>query len=148
MQQGVKHMKISNEDRINLLRIEEAKLILSNYLSKGIIKDKDLINLFNESDDYGISNNKKNSKKERMLKQVFNCPFLLCNQENLSKQVKELFPIFLQRRYNMELEELGYLLNNDSISYDEYLNRKKSLKLYYYLSSKDGEKILIKKRKY
>lgn len=129
--------------KIKLLQIEKARILLNIELENGVITEKDLINLLSERADYGfIKKDEFNSYKKRILKDIFNSPFLLCDQENISIRVKKLLPIFLKCRYDMEIDQLNYMYNECYINEEEFEKEKKLIKFYYYQSSTDGKSIL------
>lgn len=126
----------------NLFRIKEAKRELAICLKNRFINMDDIKGVFKSSDDYGLSIEYMNYKI-KILKQIFNCPFLLLDQD-LSINIKKLLPEFLKYRYDMEISELDNLLELGLISEDEYINEKEILKLYYYKTSDEGRVILKK----
>ena len=130
-------------NKINILaRINFSRKIIGQYLENGFLNSSDIEQLFNKNnilDNY--LNNLKNYKF-KILQNIYISPFLLCDQECLNKSVKKRLPEFLRYRYNMEKNELEYLLENGSISNDEYLNYKEMLKFCYYQSSNEGQNIL------
>lgn len=133
--------KINNEMKINLLKIENMRITLGSYLKNGLINEKDIFDLAKFNTNYGCTKAEKENYKELILKQIYNCPFLLCDQENLSNNVRSILPMFLNARYNVELNELNYMLDEGQLSFDEYIDEKEKLKFYYYESSIDGKKI-------
>lgn len=136
-------MNLTETKKIKLLEIEKARILLNIELENGVITEKDLINLLSEKADYGfIKSNEFNSYKRRVLKDIFNSPFILCDQKNLSIRVKKLLPIFLNCRYSMEKDYLNYMYNECYISKEEYELEKKLIKFYYFQSSEDGKSIL------
>lgn len=134
--------KLNNEKKINLLKIEKARVILDADLRNGLITEKDIVGLLKVDSDYGHTKQGKLSYKESALKQIYNCPFLLCDQVHLSCRVSSILPIFLNIRYDMELDELDELLETEQISFDEYMDAKEMLKFCYYWSSKEGKEIM------
>lgn len=132
------------DEKIKLLQIKKAKIALGIDLENGLITENEILNLFNYDHNYSITNQKTFDYKKSILKQIYNCPFLLCDQEKLSFKVKTELISFLKNRYEMELNELDKLLELEYLSYDEYLYEKKMLKFCYYKSSEDGEKNLNK----
>lgn len=133
--------KLNNEKKISLLKIQKARLILDADLRNGLITEKDIIGLLKVDSDYGLTKQGKLSYKESALKQIYNCPFLLCDQVHLSCRVISILPIFLNIRYDMELDELDELLETEQISFDEYMDAKEMLKFCYYESSAEGKEI-------
>lgn len=133
--------KINNEKKTRLLKIEKARIVLELDLENGLIKEKDILELLKAYSDYGCLKPKKLGYRESVLKQIYNCPFLLCDQKYLSSRVKSILPVFLNVRYNMELNELDLFLEQGELSYDEYLDEKEMLKFCYYGSSIEGKEI-------
>ena len=131
-----------NDVEKNLFRIKVAKKQLTIYLKNRLINMDDIKKVFESSNNYGLSIECVNYKN-KILKQIFNCPFLLLDQD-LSINIKKLLPEFLKYRYDMEISELDNLLELGQISEDEYINEKEILKLYYYKTSDEGRVILKK----
>jgi len=124
----------------NLSKIKIERKKLEAYLQNGFITEDDIINIMEANSYYGVKAT-KNYKKE-ILKNVFNCPFLLCDQKNISENIKELLPNFLQSRYDMEISELEFMYDNADITQEEYDIQKTLIDFCYYESSDDGRKIL------
>lgn len=124
----------------NLLKIKIERKKLEAYLQNGFITEGDIINIMEANSYYGVKAT-KNYKKE-ILKNIFNCPFLLCDQKNISENIKELLPNFLQSRYDMEISELEFMYDNADITQEEYDIQKTLIDFCYYESSDDGRKIL------
>lgn len=140
--------RLTNSKRLKLLKITKAKLIISELLLNGLIKEEDIIKLFSQNLDYGFRKNKERlSYKEKILKEIFNSPFVLLDQQNLSARVKYLLPYFLEARYDMEKNTIDYYLEKAYMSEEEYTKEIDELEFCYYRSSNDGKKILIKKNK-
>lgn len=136
-------MTITEKKKLMLLKIEKARTILSNNLENGFISENDLINLLTADKNYGLkTKNKHYSYKKSLLISIFNSPFVLCDQENLSLNVKQILPLFLNSRYDMELEQLNLYYNQGDMSEEEYSEEKKLLKYCYYGSSIEGKSIL------
>lgn len=138
---------LTNEKRTNLLKIQHSKLVLSNDLGNNLISSDEIYNLFSKTSDYGIINdNFDKSYKDKILKLIYNCPFLLCDQECLDEKIKKVLPIFLDFRYNTELMELNKLLELKDISIKEYITSKDILEFCYYKTSEEGKDILKKEK--
>ena len=118
--------------------IDRDRYVLETLLIKGLITEKDIINLMNQDDNYGISFlDKELSYKEKYLKSLFRKPYLLCDQ-NVSDNVKKLLPMFLDRMFNLELNELKHHLEDNDYTKVEY-NEILSILIYkMYESSNDG----------
>ena len=139
-------MITKNDKKKIITQIDTARFILSSKLQNESINDNDILSLFEESSDYGVTKIKNISNKEKLKKEIFNYPFLLCDQDCLSDSVKKSLQLFLKRRYNMELNELEYLLESGQISQDEYLDSKEMLKFCYYETSWDGKRMVERKK--
>ena len=133
---------ITREMQRRIYNIEKAKIELSRYLEASIITEKDIIDMIKKDINYGVRNlNTAGKHKETMLKNIFNCPFLLCDQELLSIELKQLLPQLLSVRYNTELENLKVYLEQGFIDENEYKETKEELKFFYYEYSQDGRSI-------
>ena len=130
----------------DLDRIKEAESTLADYLKNGFITESDIMQLFNETSNYGINIIYGVDYKTKILRMIYNCPFILCNVDNLSRTLKQELNKFLHKRYNMELDELDLYLNEGELSFDEYLDKKEILKLYYFGDSKKSRKVKKKIR--
>lgn len=134
-------MKISEQKKINLLRIERARIMLGYDIDNGIINEKDIIDLLKLDSSFALDIKKANYKT-KVLKNIYNCPFLLCDQEHISLNLKKVLPLFLESRYLNELEELELMYKKGYINKEEYIFEQKILKFNYYQSSEDGKNIL------
>lgn len=135
--------RLTNEKKSKLLKIETERTILSMHLENNFIEEGDLINLLKVNYDYGFPNlNQKNSYKLKILRNIFNCPFLLCDQKNLSIEMKKVLPIFLGCRYAMEKEELESQYKLGYLNKEELEKELDMLDFCYYKSSFDGKNIL------
>lgn len=135
--------RLTNSKKIKLLRIEKARLSLSVYLKNGFINEEDIILLGHKNFDYCFRyGNKRISYKQTILKNIFNCPFLLCDQDSLSLNFKKILPLFLDSRYKTEQDELKYQFNEGYISEEQYEKELDELEFVYYKSSNDGKNIL------
>ena len=135
--------RLSNEKKKKLLIIERERIILDELLKSGFIIEQDIIDLLREDLSFGLvtPNDRKNSR-DQVLKNIFNCPFLLCDQERLSLNMKKLLPSILKCRYDIEHEVLEYLLKIGEISKEEFESELDMLEYCYYKSSFDGKEIL------
>jgi len=136
-------MKKILERQNNLIRINEKRKELAFDLQSGLITDQDIINLLKRDINYGIrAVTISQNPKKVMLKNIFNCPFLLCDQDMLSIEIKQLLPYFLSSRYETEKETLRVYLEQAFIDENEYYEELENLKFFYYESSNDGKCIL------
>ena len=136
-------MNLTEIKKENLKRIKHARKILSLELENGLIKEEDILRLLSKKCDYAFKyTGKKQSYKQGVLRDIFNSPFVLCDQEYLSLNIKQILPLILKCRYEMEMEELDYSLENCFISQEDYEKSKNILYFNYYLSSQDGKNIL------
>lgn len=138
-------MTLTDKKKINLVRIEAARQALNIYIENGFITEEDILHLLTVKSDYGFKyKDKVQTYKKCILRDIFNSPFILCDQDSLSLNVKQLLPIILKSRYDKEIDELKYMLENGYINKEEYIEEEKLLKYNYYGSSKDGKSILKK----
>ena len=135
--------KFTKEVQIKFFNIEKKRIELSRFLEGGFITEEEIVSLTKQSANYGVrtSDIGKNPKKA-MLKNIFNCPFLLCDQKKLSNDIKQLLPYMLQARYNTELDNLKVYLEQGFIDENEYNDTVDELKFFYYESTNDGKSIL------
>jgi len=135
--------RLTNSKKIKLLRIEKARLELNISLKNGLITEQDIILLEDKNLDYGVENIMAHSKyKQKLLRDIFNCPFLLCDQDILSLDLKKILPYFLDSRYKTEQEELKCQFEEGYISKEQYEKELDELEFVYYKSSNDGKNIL------
>ena len=121
--------------------IDRERYYLEKLLGDGNITEKDIINLMNQEDNYGIIfTDKDYDEKEIYLKKLFRKPYLLCDQ-NVSGNIKKLLPSFLDRLYNLELNSLNSHLLERDFTYAEYVEALTALKYKIYGSSNDGKSI-------
>ena len=133
--------RLTNKKKILLLKIQKARHELEVNLKNNFITDEEIFNLIHKNINFGINKTNYNYK-ESCLKNIFTCPFLLCDQKYLSSKVINILPIFLDVRYKEEQEQLLYQYNNGYISKEEYENFLDELEFIYYKSSLDGKNIL------
>ena len=129
-----------SEKTLMLLKIERARIEVKADLYNGLINEADIYSLFNCGLEFGLS--KSTNVKVKRLKEIFNCPFLLCDQDILSLDMKRLLPMMLKSKYTTEVEELYKLYEEGLISPEELLEKKELIKFVFYKSSKDGKEIL------
>ena len=136
-------MTLTDKKKENLVRIEQARHTLNLYLQNAFITEEDILHLLKVKNDYGFKyKNKFHSYKSSVLRSIYNSPFILCDQDYLSLNVKQLLPLILKCRFEKEIDELKYMLENDLIGKEEYTEQEKLIKYCYYGSSKDGKNIL------
>lgn len=134
---------LTKEMQKKIYNIEKAKIELGIYLKESIITEKDIFCLLQKDINFGVRRlNTTKDHKSKMLKNIFNCPFLLCDQPALSTDIKELLPYLLSARYNTELDNLKIYLEQGFIDENEYTEAKEELKFFYYEYSRDGRSIL------
>jgi len=136
-------MKKLLERQKNLIRINNKRSEINLALQNGLITEDDIISLLKKDINYGVRNLQSyQSPKNKMLKNIFNCPFLLCDQEILSDELKLLLPHLLSARYNTEKDALKVYLEQCFIDENEYNEELDNLNFFYYESSNDGRSIL------
>lgn len=133
--------RLTNSKKIKLLKLEKARLQLSVDLKNGLIKEEDIIKLGTKDANYGFKYGNINYKLS-VLKSIFNCPSVLCDQDSLSIEFKKILPLFLDVRYKIEQDELKYQYEEGYISKEEYDIQLDELEFVYYKSSNDGKSIL------
>lgn len=136
-------MTITEKKKVLLEQIQEARNKFKIDFNNGVITEEEIIRLLYVKGDYGFKyKDRLHSYKSNVLRNIFNSPFVLCDQDDLSISMKKFLPFLINARYDMEIEELDNQLELCYISNDEYLERKKLLKFCYYESSEDGKSIL------
>ena len=131
---------IMNNKKIKLLKIEKARFELGRELQTGFINDSDIIYILGKDINYGI-NKEQTSFRHARLKDIMNCPFILCDQKYLSSNIKEMLPYILISRFNIEKDELDYQFENFYIDKETYNCELDELEYFYFKSSEDGKKI-------
>lgn len=136
-------MMITEKKKVLLEQIEQARNTFKSDFINGVITEEDILGLLKVKGDYGFKyRDSFHTYKSNVLRSIFNSPFVLCDQDDLSLLVKKFLPFLLGARYDMEIEELQGQLNLEYISEEEYVEKKKLLKFCYYDSSLDGKSIL------
>jgi len=136
-------MTLTEKKNELLKQIEEARNLFKIDFNNGVITEEEILGLLKVKGDYGFKyKDRLHSYKSNVLRSIFNSPFVLCDQDDLSFIVKKFLPFFLASRYDMEIEELQKQLKLDYIAKEEYEEKKKLLKFCYYGSSIDGKSIL------
>lgn len=137
------------ERKIIFQKVAFARLNLAEEIKRGVITEEDIIGLMSQDCSFGLEKQLKFKKK--LLGEIFNSPFLLCDQPYLSEKIKKLLPTILRTRYEFEIEELYYLEGAGYISTDELIDKKAMLKFCYYETSIEASEIFhsgyVKKRK-
>lgn len=136
--------RLTSEKKHLLLRIERQRIYIGNYLFNKVITDKDIYELTNTSFSNMLDVNQSINTKTKMLKIIYSCPFLLCDQKYISNNIKIILPSFLEYRYNMEIDELENRYKQGCYSKEEYLEEKRKIYFVYYDSSDDGKNIIKK----
>lgn len=134
--------KLSNAKRMLYLKIERARIALREEMNNNVITEADILKLIYKDSNYGIMSTQTKNRKESLLKDIFNCPFLLCDQPMLDITLKKMLPYFLSARYETEKEILTYQFKNGDISEEEYKVGLDELEFCFYKSSDDGKNIL------
>lgn len=135
--------RLTNDKKIKLLRIEKSRAILANELKIGLIKEEDILNLLKCDVDYGLrKKGEKLNYKQSLLKDIFNCPFLLCDQTILSLDIKKILPLFINTRYDIEKKSIEDYYKSGYINKEEYEKEIDELNFCFYNSSNDGKSIL------
>ena len=134
---------LTQSRKIKLLKIEKARIELAFELKKGLITEKDIISLSQKDMEYMFKySNKSSNYNKSVLRNILSCPFLLCDQDDLSLDIKKLLPYFLDSRYKIEQEELKYQYEEGYITKEEYEKELDELLFVFYKSSNDGKSIL------
>ena len=132
--------KINNSKEIKLLRIEKARLELGRELQTEFISDEDIMYMLSKDINFG-THKKREFSRRQVLKDIMNCPFILCDQEYLSSNLKEMLPYILISRFNIEKDELNYQFENFYIDEETYNKELEELEYFYFKSSEEGKKI-------
>ena len=111
-------------------------------LSSGIITNADLVWLIKQNASFGIT--PVATKKHRLLQEIFNAPFLLCDQPSLDGSIKSLLPSMLVARYSHEVDELKCMQEIGYIDKQEEETEIEMLRYVYYETSEEGKAILQK----
>ena len=134
--------RLSNEKRVKLAQIEFARLTIKKYLDDEFITEEEIFSLTDVGNNYGVLLNKKSDCKSTILRNIYNCPFLLCDQDSVSLEIKKILPLFLDYRYKMEIRELDNLYDQGDMDQEEYYKQKAMINFCYYNSSKEGKEII------
>lgn len=132
--------RLTNSKKIKLLRIEKARLELARELQTRFINESDIMYML--SKDVNFSTDKRREGfRHKILKDIMNCPYLLCDQENLSPNIKVILPSILISRFNIEKDELDYQFENCYITEEEYNKELDELEYFYFKSTEEGKEI-------
>jgi len=131
---------IFEQKRLLSLKIKIARLKIGKKLLLGEITLDDLVGLYQNKNNYGLE--QVTTKKEKQLQEIFNCPFLLCDQDCLDWSFKKELPKILSIRYGAELGELRYCYTAGYITKEEYKEQRDLIKYSYYYTSEEGQYIL------
>ncbi len=121
-------------------RINDARMMLDQALECGLITESDIFNLLRK--DKNCFLDKTKGYKNLLLKQIIGSPFILCDQNRLSLNLKKLLPTILKIRCQDEVEELEKMQKLGLINDKELKNEKEMINFIYYLSSEDGRQII------
>ena len=132
--------RISNSKKIKILRIEKARLELGRELQTGFINDSDIDYILNKHVNFG-THKKRDNFRHKILRDIMNCPFLLCDQEYLSPKIKFMLPYILISRFNIEKDELDYQFENFYIDEETYNKEIDELEYFYFKSTEEGKEI-------
>ena len=132
--------RITNTKKIKLLRIEKARFELGRELQTEFINKADIMYILSKDVNYG-THKQQESFRHKILKDIMNCPFLLCDQENLSPEIKKMLPYILTSRFNIEKDELDYQFKNFYIDEETYNEEIAELEYFYFKSTEEGKEI-------
>ena len=132
--------RLSNSKKIKLLRIEKAKFELGRELQTKFINESDIIYILGKNVNYGTYK-KRDSFRHQILRDIMNCPYILCDQESLSPEIKKMLPYILISRFNIEKDELDHQFENFYIGEDDYNRELDELEFCYFKTSLEGKEI-------
>ena len=136
-------MTTIEKKKVLLEQIQEARNKFKIDFNNGIITEAEIMRLLKVKSDFGFKyRTTVHTYKSNVLRSIFNSPFVLCDQDDLSIIMKKILPFLLGARYEMEIEELDGQLRLGYISNNEYIKKKQLLKFCYYESSEEGKSIL------
>ena len=122
------------------LKIDKQRYYLDMLLESGKINEKMLVNLMMKDSFFGIPHSGEElTLEEQALREIYNAPYLLCDQEHLSDNVKKLLPIFLESFYKRNREDLKRSYEEGDMTGNEYASVVKKLRYATYESSEDGK---------
>ena len=132
--------RLSNSKKIKILRIEKARFELGRELETGFINDSDIMYMLSKDVNFG-THKKREFFRHKILKDIINCPYLLCDQEYLSPEIKKILPSILISRFNIEKDELDYQFENCYIDKETYNKELEELEYFYFKSTEEGKEI-------
>ena len=133
---------IDQELLVLQLKIDKERYYLEELLKSGKIDEKKLINLMNQEAWFGIPySGEELTLEKEALREIYNAPFILCDQEFLPDNIKKLLPVFLEDFYKRKRDGFRKQYEDGDITGNEYANRVKILKYMTYESSEDGKNI-------
>ena len=130
---------IKNQKLVNLLKIEQYRYGIENAIKANVLSNEDILGLLNVDINYGLDINRCRDNKERMMKTIYNAPFILCDIDLFDKNMKQVIYSLLKYRYEIELKEINYDLNKCYISEEEYNEKIEMLIYNYFYSSEEGK---------
>lgn len=118
-------------------KIEYTKYLISYYVKEKIITKEDLLKITTLNKDFFNNNDLKN----KMLSNLYNCPFLL-NLDDLEESLlKNKWLVFIYSRFEDEINELRYQLNKGIISKNEYMEIYNDLREKYFINDEDKKRV-------
>ncbi len=141
----LKYLNVGDIMKLNdkrLIETQRLRTLIDYEFQTGFITDLDIINLSRV--DYNYGNKKGLNEKEKLLKLIYNCPFLLCDLKNKNENIKAILPSFLEYRYKEEIKELKNQYKLGYINSYDFNKIKSELKFIYFESSLEGKEILDK----
>lgn len=118
-------------------KIEYTKYLISYYVKEKIITKEDLLKITTLNKDFFNNNDLKN----KMLSNLYNCPFLL-NLDDLEESLlKSKWLVFIYSRFEDEINELHYQLNEGIISKNEYMEIYNDLREKYFINGEDKKRV-------
>ena len=129
---------VEKQKLVNSVRFERYRYIIENLIKKNKLTNEDIIGLLNVDINYGLYFDKNTSSKDRILKTIYNAPFILCDINLFDKNMKQVIYSLLKYRYEQEINELNYDLEHVYINEDEYNDRLEMINFNYFYSSKEG----------
>lgn len=133
-------MEKFDKKRIVGLKIQAARLRIRVELSNGTFSNEDLMSLLQQHVNFGVDKNL--TYEEKLLQEIYNCPFLLCDQPSLDESIREVLPTLLQNRYNIEVQELKNQRSLGYLTKEQLQEEREMLKYCYFYTSQEGEQIL------
>ena len=129
---------IKNQKLVNLLKIEKYRCAIEQAIKANILTNEDILELLNVDINYGLDINRCRDNKERMMKTIYNAPFILCDIDLFDKNMKQVIYSLLKYRYEIELKEINYDLEQCYIGEEEYNEKIEMLVYNYFYTSEEG----------